>query len=788
MSEEEDGIDLDVAIDGEADDSDFFMIDPMSVTVDQSEHSTIPFSNFPEEKVTLLHTKHGCISKGIHVFRKQSKACLDVERNLENAAVMLNVQSSSLDHIADLLLEEMLSDEQIENVIKDAKNAIFTPDKVHQPAETIQGTCPTHTGGIDFDQSWICCFCSVPSVRKRHIGIARLKKLANFGRTSQEVKFVILVINPAEKETESELETPSNFAFMFADIELRQQLMSASNSGEFVEHLLHYAQYGIAADIEEVPAMPSLFEFSELPNYKLPFGKGIACDLKRRIKFYFSDYRDGFVGKGTKERTLAATMFLYFACLLPSIAFGVLHDKTTKGFIDVQKVVFAQCFGGLTYAVFSGQPLIIILTSAPIALYTEVLFIISVSNNVNFHAMYCCVGLWNTLFLFLYAAFDLSKVMKWSTRSTEDIFGLFVSVAFTVDAVKDVYLNFEEEYHCHANATGGENYGNISTYITENCQRENSILYLLLVLGTISIAMGLNNFTKTPYLNAKKREILSDYDLALAVLLMSILGSVVFHEIKLKPFNYKNSDIFVVAPLLKLDWIDTIASIALGFILSLLLFMDQSFTAVTIQSASNRLKKGSSFHWDLMLLGIINGVHSVFGLPWITGTIPHSPLHLNHLADTEEQVAQGHVRTRIVHVRETRISAVVANIMIGLSLFLLPYPLSYIPQAVLSGVFLFIGFTALDVNQLFERIALLIIDTAAYPPNHYIRTVPKRSIYLFTFLQLLQLAVLLAVGFSPDPYLTMAFPLVLIAMLPIRRKLIPKVIPNEYLETLDIAL
>ena len=57
---------------------------------------------------------------------------------------------------------------------------------------------------------------------------------------------------------------------------------------------------------------------------------------------------------------------------------------------------------------------------------------------VDFYAMYACVGLWNTFFLILYAIFDVSKLMKWCTRSTEEIFSLFISIAFAVDAGRDV--------------------------------------------------------------------------------------------------------------------------------------------------------------------------------------------------------------------------------------------------------------------------------------------------------------------------------------------------------------
>lgn len=36
---------------------------------------------------------------------------------------------------------------------------------------------------------------------------------------------------------------------------------------------------------------------------------------------------------------------------------------------DVQKTIAGQSIGGLLYALFSGQPLVVLLTTAPLALY-----------------------------------------------------------------------------------------------------------------------------------------------------------------------------------------------------------------------------------------------------------------------------------------------------------------------------------------------------------------------------------------------------------------------------------
>lgn len=56
-----------------------------------------------------------------------------------------------------------------------------------------------------------------------------------------------------------------------------------------------------------------------------------------------------------------------------------------------------------------------------------------------------------------------------------------------------------------------------------------------------------------------------------------------------------------------------------------------------------RLKKGAAYHMDLFVVGILNGFLSLYGLPWMHGVLPHSPLHVRGMADVEERVDQGHV-------------------------------------------------------------------------------------------------------------------------------------------------
>lgn len=64
----------------------------------------------------------------------------------------------------------------------------------------------------------------------------------------------------------------------------------------------------------------------------------------------------------------------------------------------------------------------------------------------------------------------------------------------------------------------------------------------------------------------------------------------------------------------------------------------------------------------------------------------------------------------IINVRETRVTGIISHILICMSIFLVPYPIAYIPTAVLDGLFLYMAATSLDGLQMFERITLLFME------------------------------------------------------------------------------
>ncbi|VDN98135.1 unnamed protein product [Rodentolepis nana] len=220
---------------------------------------------------------------------------------------------------------------------------------------------------------------------------------------------------------------------------------------------------------------------------------------------------------------------------------------------SVFRILLSQTIGGLLFGFTGGQPLTVLLTTAPLALYVKLIYTVTVTYDLEFYAFFGCVGLFNAGFLFIYAAFDAGRIMRWSTRSTEEIFAMFVSIAFLVEAYRDAAKEFYAHYidcippsQClkpsdlamaklanqysmpnnhsldpSAFSTASYNYSSIAQLLSPLammlndssnvdatasnatavdkavCKPEVAILYLLLLACTFWICTSMLNFTKT---------------------------------------------------------------------------------------------------------------------------------------------------------------------------------------------------------------------------------------------------------------------------------------------------
>jgi hypothetical protein len=471
-----------------------------------------------------------------------------------------------------------------------------------------------------------------------------------------------------------------------------------------------------------------------------PLG-GLRADLRRRLPFYASDLREGIGSK-----VIASTVFLFFACLANAIAFGGLTSLMTGGEIGTVEMIVATAAGGVMFALFAGQPLTLLGGTGPIVIFTGLLYSMCQRFNLPFLPVYAWVGLWSGLFMVLLAVFDASALMRYFTRFTDEIFAALVAVIFIFEAGKSMLAPFLQEPRDNATA----------------------LMTLVLALGTFMLARSCKMLLQTPYLQRGMREFISDFGPAIAIATMTCFA-LFLPEVEVERAAVPD----VVATTTGRPWLVDLFAIPTWVILAaagpallvtVLLFLDQNITTRLVNSPLHALRKGPGYHLDLAVVGVITAMCSLFALPWIVAATVHSLNHVKSLATTETVDLGSGSRERILFVQENRVSALLIHLMIGGSLFLLPL-IKVIPMEVLFGLFLYMGFTTLNGTDFFERVRLWMTDRNLYPQTHYVRTVPRQKIHLFTLLQLGCLGALWVLKSSP---LGIMFPLLIAMLVPLR--------------------
>lgn len=484
---------------------------------------------------------------------------------------------------------------------------------------------------------------------------------------------------------------------------------------------------------------------------------GLRADIRRKFKFYRSDFTDGL-----HSSVLGTTLFLFFATLANAIAFGALTGVFTGNQIGISEMLMITAIGGIVFALFCGQPLTILGGTGPITVFTGLLYGACLQYDIPFLPTYAWVGIWSGVFLIICAVTDASALMRFFTRFTDEIFAALISVIFIVEAVADTVSAF--------NNGAGDLSG--------------AFLTLILALGTYLLCRTFRNATNTPYLRHGIRNIISDFGPALAIVLMTLFA-LQFSGVGLNTPKVPDTigtttgrpwvvEIFDVPPLIMFG------SIIPALLATILLFLDQNITTRLVNSPDYHLKKGGGYHLDLAIVGMLVLGASLFALPWIVAATVHSLNHVKSLAKYKI-VRQGNaVKEVIAGVRENRVSGLFIHILIATSLFFLPY-VGYIPMPVLFGLFLFMGLTSLGGNQFFDRLMLWVTDPKLYPSTHYTRNVPAPWIHRFTLIQLICFVVLWVLKSSRVGLL---FPLMIAALVPIRLML-PRFFRPEYIGQLD---
>ncbi|KAM7534494.1 hypothetical protein Aperf_G00000106244 [Anoplocephala perfoliata] len=161
---------------------------------------------------------------------------------------------------------------------------------------------------------------------------------------------------------------------------------------------------------------------------------GLIMDIKRKGRWYLSDFTDAL-----HIQCFASFFFLYFACLTPIITFGGLLANATGGYLGTMESIVSGAVVGILYALFAGQPLTIMGSTGPVLVFEGIIYTLCTSNRWSYLSFRFWIGMWVALFLFLMVAFDLSALVRFITRFTEESFALLIALIFIVEAIQKTY-------------------------------------------------------------------------------------------------------------------------------------------------------------------------------------------------------------------------------------------------------------------------------------------------------------------------------------------------------------
>ncbi|XP_060556502.1 electrogenic sodium bicarbonate cotransporter 1-like isoform X2 [Ruditapes philippinarum] len=162
---------------------------------------------------------------------------------------------------------------------------------------------------------------------------------------------------------------------------------------------------------------------------------GLIADIKRKVPWYPSDFKDAL-----HVQCIASTIFLFLATLTPNVTFGGLLGQATDQYMGAMECILSAAIVGILFALFAGQPLNILGSTGPMLVLEMILYNFCKDGGYDFLPLRCWIGLWTTGLLILVVAFDLSALVRYITRFTEESFACLIAIIF-------IYEAFKKQFH-----------------------------------------------------------------------------------------------------------------------------------------------------------------------------------------------------------------------------------------------------------------------------------------------------------------------------------------------------
>lgn len=483
-------------------------------------------------------------------------------------------------------------------------------------------------------------------------------------------------------------------------------------------------------------------------------------------------------------------------------------ERRTFGYYSVNEALLASALAGAVFSTLSAQPLTIVGITGLISLFNYTIYDIVAKYDVSVypHVM-AWTGIWAAIFHWLFAVLNFSDYMRYVTDFSSQSFAAYVGIIYLSASHPSHLKRLDQGRLTGPSKVKGVEEG-IANFDPGLAPGFLSLLIGILFFGTV---YALERVGHSRFGQPWMRKVLGDYAYPIATIFWTgfshIPGRLKSTDTLYLPRSrafYPSDPAGRVNGLwlidfwnLSADWVFT--ALPLGFLTMLLFYYDHNISSITAQARHFPLRKPAGFHWDFFLLGCTTFVAGVMGLPFPNGLVPQAPVHTDGLTTYETGVKKlkadddvvaedpnavyPQPATRAVRVDEQRVSHMLMTLGIaGTMTGPLLIALSTIPRGLFVGVFFVVGWGSIEHNPILHKLLFLLSERRFVPHDEPLLRVPKRKIALFLAWQVVVVGLCVAVS---QTIAAIGFPVLIIALIPVRWVLFPRWFTVEELEAMD---
>ena len=575
-------------------------------------------------------------------------------------------------------------------------------------------------------------------------------------------KFVVLVITDAyamHKQTKNALATSGTIATLFSDEEFYFEALAAGSVSEFREAMCRFL-YRHGGD-DDGNGQPQERTFSLLETTlieeeadreqrkaiqrrccsNISFFARISDDFHRVVKKrYWSDFADAFKDAPTFFRALNTIVWLFFNTTVPCLAVGLVFTIDSDERIGLESFLTSEALANVAFSLFGGQSALVFRITGPTLAFLQVVRITASRLNAHMVTFYSIVALVSGLSSMLFASFSGASLIKYVGRFFAECLRMFVAVIFMYSSINAMRNK------------GMQSAETVSEFLK----------YFILHIGTFTLSRKIQSIKTSPFLKTTIRKVLSDLAPAIGLLVFTgvsyIAPDVPVDRVHDERYKLSGTMWPTYTPARYSEMKDNPKSVLVacfcGVSLAVQVFFESQISAVLSNRPENKLKKGKSYHYDYFIVGVINALQGLFGLPIAIPSLPHSPIHARISSLSVEYQEDYVAKTHIISATENgRFTNLCASLLRLLSLWVFRHALyGEIPVAAISGFLLYMGYTSLEDNDIWKR--FLLMFTQREQVNHRaeesFRFVRLGVINAYTILQILSFAVVFTVSRSTD--------------------------------------